>query len=161
MNIIKCFYKYLKNGTCASVATALANRVFPHPGGPRRSAPRGTCNMVNNFGLGIFYDVPALIFDFANRFFLRKITEKFLSCKLREQELPKPQNQVLLFFEDFVTDFFWFKLNFLYFKLDVPNFSTILIKIYKKKKKFADAKYLYLENERCPKIRPLKRAIHN
>lgn len=28
-----------KNGTLASVAIALARRVFPHPGGPRSKAP--------------------------------------------------------------------------------------------------------------------------
>ena len=31
-----------KNGTCASPATALANRVFPVPGGPTRRAPFGS-----------------------------------------------------------------------------------------------------------------------
>ena len=32
----------LKNGTLASAATALAKRVFPHPGGPSKRAPLGT-----------------------------------------------------------------------------------------------------------------------
>lgn len=31
-----------KNGTEASVATALASNVFPQPGGPNNSAPLGT-----------------------------------------------------------------------------------------------------------------------
>ena len=30
-----------KNGTFASVATALASKVLPHPGGPKRRAPFG------------------------------------------------------------------------------------------------------------------------
>jgi len=30
-----------RNGTCASVATAFASRVFPQPGGPSSSAPFG------------------------------------------------------------------------------------------------------------------------
>ena len=31
-----------RNGTLASPATALANRVLPHPGGPTNKAPLGT-----------------------------------------------------------------------------------------------------------------------
>jgi hypothetical protein len=31
-----------RNGTLASVATALASNVFPHPGGPSNKAPFGT-----------------------------------------------------------------------------------------------------------------------
>lgn len=32
----------VRNGTLASVATALANNVLPQPGGPNKSAPFGT-----------------------------------------------------------------------------------------------------------------------
>ena len=32
-----------RKGTPASVATALARSVLPHPGGPNSSAPFGTC----------------------------------------------------------------------------------------------------------------------
>lgn len=32
----------VKNGTPASVATALASKVLPQPGGPNKSAPLGT-----------------------------------------------------------------------------------------------------------------------
>ena len=32
-----------RNGTFASLATALANKVFPQPGGPSNKAPQGMC----------------------------------------------------------------------------------------------------------------------
>jgi len=46
-----------RKGTPASVATALARRVLPHPGGPKSSAPFGTFKVTgkNNHQLPVSY----------------------------------------------------------------------------------------------------------